>query len=74
MKKFLLQFAGIISGLFLIITGLILLLLYRCFYSTAPNAFISLWMFLFFLCLGIIAVIYGIRRIYLTIKGDKKIE
>jgi hypothetical protein len=68
MKKFILKIVDIIIGSFLILTGFMFLLLYVCFYEKADNALISLWMFLFFLCLGFIAIISGVRRIYLTVK------
>ncbi|MCL4479373.1 MAG: hypothetical protein M1381_09795 [Deltaproteobacteria bacterium] len=57
----------IILGLFLIMTGLFLLLLYVCLHAKADNALIAFSMILFLLVLGIGAIVLGVRRIFSTL-------
>jgi hypothetical protein len=58
----------IILGLFLMMTGLFLLLLYGCLHAKADNALITFSMILFLFVLGIGAIILGIWRVLVTLK------
>lgn len=58
----------IILGLFLIMTGLFLLLMYVCLHAKADNVLIAFSMILFLLVLGIVSIVLGVRRIFSTLK------
>lgn len=66
MSNFLKKMLDVLGGLFLIITGSIIFLLYFCLRNIADNAFISLSTFLFTFCMGLGGIILGIRRICLV--------
>jgi len=61
------KIVDIIGGLFLILTGLFLLYIYVCLYSKVDNLFISFTLILFLLGLGIVAIVLGFRRFFITI-------
>lgn len=67
----------LIGAVFLILSGLFLLLLYICLRTKVDNWFIAFCIFLFLFGLGVGAIALGIRRIILllkrtTNKGNKK--
>lgn len=59
----------LLGGVFLVITGIVLLLLYPVFNRIADNWFIKMGLFLFLLGLGMCGIIFGLRRIFILIKG-----
>lgn len=59
----------LIGGLFLILTGLFLLVLYICLRTKADNWFIAFTVFLFLFGLGIVAIAFGVRRIILLLRS-----
>ena len=61
----------IIVGLFLMVTGLFLLLLYGVLHAKAPNALIAFSMIVFLVLLGIGAIGLGTWRIVATFKKIK---
>jgi hypothetical protein len=67
-KENILRIMDIIGGAFLVIAGLFLVYLYFCLRSKANNWFIALSALLFFLGLGVGAIILGARRIFSAFK------
>jgi len=56
----------IVGGLFLVVTGALLVVFYFAFRSLADNVFISFLLLLFLIGLGIGAIVAGSRRVYRT--------
>ena len=68
------KIGDIIGGLFLLLTGIILLFLYLIMHKMANHWFMAFWLF-FFLCgLGLGGIILGTRRIILAIRNIRKKE
>jgi hypothetical protein len=75
LKKFVLKITDYIGGIFLILAGLLFIFLYISLQSKTANWFTAFSALLFFLGLGISAVILGVRRIYIAFKlADRKIK
>ena len=67
------KFGDIIGGVFLASAGFFMLILYSCIHKIADNWFIAILLFVFLLGMGFGAIALGMRRIFLTIKGNKKL-
>ncbi|MCJ8503205.1 hypothetical protein [Desulfatitalea alkaliphila] len=60
----------ILGALFLLLTGMFLILLFFNFRAKTDNPMIAILLFVFLLGLGACAIIFGIRRFWITFKGN----
>ena len=65
---------NLIGGLFLILLGLFLLILYVVFRTRADTWFTAFAVFLFLFGFGVGAIALGVRRIMLLSRNSKKIS
>ena len=62
------------GGLFLFVTGLLLIFFYLCSRGEADNWFVAFNDFLFLFALGFAATVLGIRRVALLFRNVKESE
>jgi len=66
------KIGDIIGGVFLLLTGMVLLSLYYVMRKMPDNWFIALLLFLFLIGLGLGGIILGARRIILSLRSNGK--
>ena len=72
MRKMVSKIIDCLNALFLIATGLLLVLLYFCYSTNVNNWFVSIGLFLFLLCLGLLGAVMGFRRLYFVFTNKSR--